>query len=245
MLAIAAVGLPVSSFFSGRRLARGKESRSRRYWIIAIRSVMLSALVLFSWMHATRPLSALGLDVPVSRAGQFGLIADLAILGYYVSRLQFANKSQSELAATRDRLRRLGAYEMLPRNKDEFAIFPIAAIAGSTFEELLYRGFLIGLLTPRIGIAGAVFSSSVLFGCGHAYQGVIGVVRTMLIGLAFGVGFALTHSLWWLMIAHSVANVSGVMLARRLLMAPDGTSSAPAPAEHRIIPQLNETPATH
>jgi hypothetical protein len=39
----------------------------------------------------------------------------------------------------------------------------------------------------------------------------------MLIGIAFGVAFALTHSLWWLLIAHTSANLSGVLLARRLL----------------------------
>jgi len=36
------------------------------------------------------------------------------------------------------------------------------------------------------------------------------------IGCAFGVAFALTQSLWWLLIAHGSANLSGVLLARRL-----------------------------
>jgi CAAX protease family protein len=106
---------------------------------------------------------------------------------------------------------------MLPQTPGKFAVFPIAAVAGSTCEELLYRGFFIGRLAPTVGTAAAVLSSSALFGLGHAYQGWIGVARTMLIGIAFGVAFALTHSLWWLLIAHTSANLSGVLLARRLL----------------------------
>jgi hypothetical protein len=47
------------------------------------------------------------------------------------------------------------------------------------------------------------------------------VVRTMIIGLAFGVGFALTHSLWWLLVAHASANLSGLFLARRIAAATD------------------------
>jgi membrane protease YdiL (CAAX protease family) len=76
-----------------------------------------------------------------------------------------------QLAATQDRLRRLGSYDMLPQTPREFAIYPIAAVAGSTCEELLYRGFLIGTLTPLMGTAGAVLVSSASFGLGHAYQG--------------------------------------------------------------------------
>jgi membrane protease YdiL (CAAX protease family) len=115
---------------------------------------------------------------------------------------------------------------MLPQTPREFAIYPIAAVAGSTCEELLYRGFLIGTLTPLISTPGAVLLSSALFGLGHAYQGWLGIVRTTLIGLSLGVAFALTSSLWWLIIAHSVANLSGVLLARRLLAeSPQGMAS--------------------
>jgi membrane protease YdiL (CAAX protease family) len=220
LLAVAGVGLPAWSFYSRRWYARRSPSartRSSRYWLIAVRGVMLSMVVLGAWWKANRPFSALGLDVPVGLPGRVGFLIDVVIVGYYLTRVQFSRRSPEQLAATRDRLRRLGSYDMLPQTSREFAIFPIAAVAGSTCEELLYRGFLIGALAPAMGTAGAVVASSLLFGLGHLYQGRIGVLRTTVIGFAFGVAFTLTHSLWWLLIAHISLNLSGILLARRVL----------------------------
>jgi membrane protease YdiL (CAAX protease family) len=218
LLAIASIGIPAWSLFGGRWYARRTHgSRSARYWLIAIRGVALSVLVIVAWRQAGRPLSMLGLDLPVGIPGRVGFLIDIPIVGYYLASIQFRRRSRDHLAAARDRLRRLGTYDMLPQTTGEFAVYPIAAVAGSAFEELLYRGFLIGGLTPVLGAAGAVAMSSLLFGLGHLYQGRIGVVRTAVIGLAFGVAFTLTHSLWWLLIAHAAANLSGILLARRIL----------------------------
>ena len=220
LVAVAAIALPGWSFVAGRwRAGRPRSERKlfQRYCLIAIRGVALSALVVFVWWKGGRPFSTLGLDVPVGGAGRVGLVIDVVIAGYYLFKVQFSRRSSAELAATRDRLRRLGSYDMLPQTPPEFAVYPIAAVAGSTCEELLYRGFLIGTLTSLISTTGSVLVSSALFGLGHAYQGWVGILRTTLIGLGLGVAFALTNSLWWLIIAHSVANLSGVLLARRML----------------------------
>jgi CAAX protease family protein len=229
LVAVAAVALPVWSFVAGRwRAGRPRAERKlfQRYWLIAIRGAALSALVVFAWSKAGRPFSALGLDVPIGIAGRAGLVIDVVIAAYYLFTVQFSRRSSVQLAATRERLRRLGHYDMLPQTLREFAIYPIAAVAGSTCEELLYRGFLIGTLTPLMGTAGAVLMSSALFGLGHAYQGRLGILRTTVIGLGLGIAFALTSSLWWLIIAHSVVNLSGVLLARRMLAeSPEGIAT--------------------
>src|SRR5262249_12587948 len=99
----------------------------------------------------------------------------------------------------------------------EVVTYFVAAFVGSNFEELLYRGYLLGVFAPSFGWPAAVSASSVLFGLAHLYQGTLGVVRTTIIGLAFGVGFGITHSLWWLLIAHTSVNLSGILLARRIL----------------------------
>ena len=190
-----------------------------RYWLIAIRGVLLSALVIFAWWKAGRPFSALGLDMPVGGAGRVGLAINVGIVVYYLLKVQFSQRSAAELVATRERLRQLGSYDTLPQTPREFAVYPIAAIAGSACEELLYRGFLIGTLAPLLGSASSVSLSAALFGLGHVYQGWLGILRTTVIGVALGTAFALTGSLWWLIIAHSVANLSGVVLARRMLAA--------------------------
>jgi membrane protease YdiL (CAAX protease family) len=145
--------------------------------VIAIRGAALGALILVAWENAGRPFAALGLDVPVGGAGRVRLLLDVAIVGYYLASVQFRKRSRDQLAATRERLRRLKSYEMLPQTPAEFATYPIAAVAGSAFEELLYRGYLVGGFAPVVGSPLAVLGSSMLFGLGHAYQGTIGVVR--------------------------------------------------------------------
>jgi membrane protease YdiL (CAAX protease family) len=77
-------------------------------------------------------------------------------------------------------------------------------------------GFAIWLLAPFVGLWAAVIVSSALFGLNHLYQGRFGVVRSGLVGLAFATGYALSHSLWWLMLAHIILNVYGGLLARKL-----------------------------
>lgn len=70
-----------------------------------------------------------------------------------------------------------------------------------------------------VGPLAAVLLSSVLFGLGHAYQGIVGILRTAIIGLAFGAGCALTKSLWWLVVAHVIVSLCAVAFARRLSQA--------------------------
>jgi uncharacterized protein len=219
LFVIAGIGLPVWSMVAGRWYARSDQpetARLQRYWIVVIRGTILSALVLFAWARRGRSFAALGFDSPVGTAGRVGLVLDVVIVAYYLFAVWVRKKSRQQLDATRARLRRLRTYEMLPQTTREFAMYPVVAAVGSVFEELFYRGYLVAMLRPTFGMSVAVLSSALLFGVGHLYQGTIGVVRTTVIGIALGIGIALTHSLWWLMIAHACANLSGVMLARRL-----------------------------
>lgn len=218
LLFLAAAGLPAWAFFTGRRFQ--DSARALRYWIIAVRGVALSALVLYDWRSAGRPLATLGLDAPLGTGGRVGLAIAAAFVTYVFASAHFGNRAPAQRAATRSRLERLGTYRLLPQTPREFVLFPVAAISGSICEELLYRGFWIGALSPLMGAPAAVLSSSAAFGLGHAYQGRIGVLRTSVIGLAFGTAFALTHSLWWLLVVHVAANLSGALVARRLASEP-------------------------
>jgi membrane protease YdiL (CAAX protease family) len=66
----------------------------------------------------------------------------------------------------------------------------------------------------------AALLSSLVFGLGHVYQGWRGVLRTALIGCVLAIAFVLTHSLWWLMMAHMAVNLLGGLFAWRRLRAP-------------------------
>jgi uncharacterized protein len=215
LLFIAAIAMPVASVVSGRSLdAARTRSLVGRYWYIIARAVLVSALLLLGWHWLGRPYAALGLDVPVGIPGQIGFVIDVAILAYCVFALLIRKLPTERIAPLR---KRLDSNRIMPETPREFALFPLVGLAGSTFEELLYRGYLMWLLTPFAGLWWAVALSSLLFGLGHAYQGWFGILRSGLIGLGFGIGFALTHSLWWLIVAHVMVNVFGGLFARRFM----------------------------
>lgn len=83
-------------------------------------------------------------------------------------------------------------------------VLPI--VAG--FEELLFRGVLVGAFATGFGVPSwvLVLASSVLFGLGHGAQGRLGVVVTGALGVVFGVAFVLTESLLVVVVAHYLVN---------------------------------------
>ena len=83
-------------------------------------------------------------------------------------------------------------------------VLPI--IAG--FEELLFRGALIGVAAAGTGLPPwlLVVGSSVAFALGHGAQGRLGIVVTGLLGAGLGVVFVLTGSLLVVVVAHYVVN---------------------------------------
>jgi membrane protease YdiL (CAAX protease family) len=214
LLVFVVVVMPILSARAGRVLARARPpSLVPRYWGIIARGLLVSVLVLVDWIWAGRPLPALGLDWPIGFRGQIGFAIGAGLACYYACTLLLRKFEGERLATMRKRLESL---RIMPATRGEFALFPFVAIVGSSMEELLFRGFLIWLFAPFAGLWGAAAISSLLFGLGHAYQGVFGVVRTALIGLAFAVGYVLTGSLWWLMLVHMMLNLSGWLFALRL-----------------------------
>lgn len=219
LLVVAAVLLPLQSVVTGWRLrSKPKEEiKLARYYVFGmLRAAAIATLLLYDWSAAERPWAALGLDWPIGTRGLigFGFVA-LLILLYAVQLSSSAFEQRAEqIRKALDRTR------VLPRTARDFAIFPLLAVVGSTMEELLFRGFLIWLFAPWCGLAGAVAVSALLFGLGHIYQGLFGVVRTGLIGLGLGAGYALTHSLWWLIAAHIAVNLFGGLYAWRLKRLP-------------------------
>jgi membrane protease YdiL (CAAX protease family) len=95
-------------------------------------------------------------------------------------------------------------------------VFLLLSLTAGVWEELLYRGFLVGFLEPRAGLLAAVVLSSAIFGLGHVYQGRRGILNTGLVGLVFAGLYALTRSLWWLMLAHALVDMAGGVVAFRI-----------------------------
>jgi membrane protease YdiL (CAAX protease family) len=85
-------------------------------------------------------------------------------------------------------------------------LLPLVAL----FEELLFRGALIGGFATGFGLSpwGLAVVSSAAFALGHGAQGRAGVVVTGLLGFVLAAGFVLTGSLLVVVVAHYVVNAA-------------------------------------
>jgi membrane protease YdiL (CAAX protease family) len=97
-----------------------------------------------------------------------------------------------------------------------FILSPTAGI----LEEIVFRGALLALFTGWQGgdVWAAALTTSILFGLGHAYQGLGGILATGIMGWTAAVSVILTGSLWPAIIAHTIYDMATVIIYRR---APD------------------------
>lgn len=84
-------------------------------------------------------------------------------------------------------------------------VLPI--VAG--FEELLFRGVLIGGISAGYGVSPWLLAipSSIVFAAGHGLQGRGGLLAAGLLGLALSIPFIITESIVVVVVAHYVINV--------------------------------------
>lgn len=220
LVAVALVILPAMSVYfglRGNRRAPAPRELLSRYFQTMLRGWLIAAATLAAWKASGRPFAELGLAWPPGTGGQIGLAfaAAGALALLYSATFGFRLKD-SELARWKERL---DALKIAPRTFGEFAAFTPVAITAGVWEELFYRGFLMWFFAPIGGIAGAAVISSAIFGLGHAYQGLAGVLRTTLAGLVFAAFYWATGSLWWLMILHAAVDVFAGLLAFRVYAA--------------------------
>jgi membrane protease YdiL (CAAX protease family) len=209
--------IPVQSALTGRTFARtprGELHIVRRFWFNIARAVLLSLLVLLDWRWAGRSLSALGLDIPLGIRGRIGLVLDAVLICSFAFALLWRKLPQERVESAR---RKLDETPFMPETRPQFLLYALMALVASPAEELLFRGFLLWAFAVYGGVWVAALLSSLVFGLGHAYQGWLGLLRTAFIGFVFAIGFVLTRSLWWLMMAHIAVNLLGGLFAWRVM----------------------------
>jgi membrane protease YdiL (CAAX protease family) len=99
---------------------------------------------------------------------------------------------------------------MVPNTVAETVVYALvlAPVSGIT-EEIVFRGALMWAFTAvSEDPISAVASHAVLFGIVHLYQGGLGVLRTVAVGLVLGAGTLACGSLIPAMIAHSLINAA-------------------------------------
>jgi membrane protease YdiL (CAAX protease family) len=108
-----------------------------------------------------------------------------------------------------------GTREVLPRTKKEKWLFSFSALSAGICEEIIYRGFIVFLLQaifPSMPIFLIILLPSVVFGLGHFYQGLQGVIQTGLLGALFMSLFLATDSLLLAILLHFIIDFSATFI---------------------------------
>lgn len=212
------VVIPVVSSLRLRRLKRHTgpavplRTKQRLYaWTICMQWLLVGAML---WVAGRHGLSAADVGERLGNAhltfvATLGLLAIVAVVaGILLPRVRRARPKA--LAAGLGRMRKFS-----PAFGPEFAAFVLVCLTAGVCEELLYRGWLVNLLRAATGSVWiAVAVASVAFGIGHAYQGVLGMLRTGFVGLQLAVLFVAVDSLVPGQVLHAAVDlVSGFAMA--------------------------------
>ena len=199
---------PVHGYFESRRLDARTAAGERFDRVLfyrqtaAVEWAFLAALMV-AWFVFQRPVSQLGFVMP-GGAGFWGGAVLLALLtGYLVYFWRWAKQASN--ADKTKQLESLGkVIRYLPQTFRELRNFVGVSITAGIVEEIVYRGFVLWYLAQLMPLWVAVVASSVFFGLGHSYQGASGAFRCGLLGLAFGIFYVVTGSIWLPILAHIV-----------------------------------------
>lgn len=93
----------------------------------------------------------------------------------------------------------------------------LTSTVNGIFEELFVAGYIITALRDSRGIWMAVNVSTVVRLLYHIYQGPLGVITIVPMGLLFGFVYARTRQLWPLILAHVLIDIIGLSALGRVL----------------------------
>jgi len=235
-----AVAYPVYGFFSYRRELRRIDtgepfSRANAYlttiavqWILFVVGVVL-------WVSSSRSWSLIGLRLDVDLRLALGLavmIAAVVFLVLQIRQIRVADKAGVDKLANQ-----LGDLTIIvPRTKNELALFYGASVTAGIVEEFLWRGVLIWYLSQYMPLWAAAGVSTIAFAVGHSYQGLAHVPAILFVGTVFAGLYLLTGSIWPPIVLHILVDLlqgRGIFeLMRRKLATTSGELSDTLPNEH-------------
>ncbi|GAA4032471.1 hypothetical protein GCM10022281_10160 [Sphingomonas rosea] len=196
------------------RPGRPAQDRKARYWsTIALGTVLLVALALVKRSEGLS-LADLGLG-PLGTTGAWALAAAAVLLGLLALGLR-SNRARKERPDD-------SAAAMFPHQRDEVPAFVLMILVAGIGWELLYRGFLLWFLPPLIGLWPAVLVAALAYGLAHGWHSGKRFAASLVSALLFTAGYALTGSLWWLILIHLGLPLIGYLGWRRLRAAAPAT----------------------
>jgi len=180
-------------------------ARSRTYARALVEQWALAAAVGALTVAFARSPASLGLRVPGGWRLGLGVSLPLMYLALIVFQGRALAARPEAQARLRQKLEPLRA--LLPHTPAEFRLFVSLCFTAGICEELLFRGYLVWVLQPWLGLWTAAGVSMVVFGLAHAYQGLEFGVRAFAAGAVMGVLALATGSILPGMALHALVDL--------------------------------------
>lgn len=191
--------------------ARGSGYRHVIYLRFHLTMWGLAALVLLLWTGSGRSVQEIGLG-PVAEgpAGmQAWVLSGIGSAYFLISAVRVAFSREARRRAVRQ-LQGGGDYTLLqPETPWQRRHFYLVAWTAGFCEEVVFRGFLIGVLALFLPLVWAAYVAAAVFVLGHSYQGPRGMIRILPITAVLTMLFVFSGSLWPGIVLHTVVDAAG------------------------------------
>lgn len=192
--------------FTAREKAGHPMDRVGFYRSTALIEWVFLAVLIAVWIALGRPFEDLGFVSPGGTGFWISTALVAGSIGFLMYAWQAAKRaSESEKAKQLEGLE--GVRKFLPHTARELHSFFGVSITAGIVEEIVYRGFVLWYFMHFMPLWVAVIVASVVFGLGHSYQGANGASRAGMVGLAFGILYLGSGSIWLPIIAHMLLDV--------------------------------------
>lgn len=217
----------VSGYFyfkANKDITLSEKEKLQMYQSTILVNIIMAVIPVVIVLATTMELSDIGIAMPNHKVFEAALTnpVNFAIIGlslmiilllvldavYTIIKYTVYSNKQIKL---KDKPMELPIKMLQPLTMKEKKIWTWVALNAGITEEIVYRGTLIyvfGRFFPQMPILGILIIVNLLFGFGHAYQGVKGVLKTAGVGFLFSVLYISTGSLLLSMVVHFMIDYS-------------------------------------
>ena len=198
--------------------AQDPYARIRAYRTVVAEKLLFTAVIAVAWVALNRSLSSIGLTVESAPLAITGYVVTALAIGALLVLARSAVRSERGRRRTSDSITALRAF--VPHTAKEKRWFDAMSVSAGIEEELVYRGFLFAYFAGLLsGVpAGVVIVlAAFVFGLGHSYQGVAGIMKTGVVGVILGVAYWMTGSVWAPMLLHIAIDLSSGWITQQIV----------------------------
>jgi len=186
-------------------------------WMIFLWTMVAAGVAL--WRYEGRAWAALRLIPPHGWRlwSAVGLVLALAAAhAQMVARIARPRRRRIKMGNTH-------VQHLIPRNRSELGWWVALSLTAGFCEEFVFRGYLLWVFQPVLGLWGAAAVSGAVFAAAHAYQGAKGILATGIVGAVLTLIVLVSGSLLPAMAVHALIDIGQGVIAWLVVRQGSGT----------------------